>query len=611
MSHRRVGKVSKMAPLRCLWLLFLAAGAIATHPEDSEESCALAQPPRPLVQPDTDRFLACVKRILPKSPIPLREVVSVSNSSVGSEVDDARKRWAKEWFYQGMQNQVKKVGAIALKAAISGFWSEILGSLWQAFFPPPLWKEYSVMKLMMEWTEQYVQRAIAAELKNDIVEKMCDLEGATGELNKCMASLKEEIGKAKTQRHEVEDPYYLEDPPYHLEDAEEDLPGRLPTASRHRGSEPPVPFPESLFFECLGKHTTAKTAARAIVNKIATTGYKQEMAPEFQASAWSLMTLWRQLYNVRLEKEAFEPESRKVSEDVLEAMKDQMKFLDATAKNIMDDWKKWRKDRLEIKQWRHRSGGLHRRRSYYTQASVTLIDKLTGFEQTWKTQRAADDDWPYVILTDRFKEQVKERHLQQMFIEEFVPMISTYPYIRHLIPGEEASKLIPDPLPVFLQLPTLSGWLTGNNQMDLKHHGREKWVYASIKSRDHGPIHSIAGRRGDQIDQLNFVGRGFVPLPEHDTGGEEMPEKYFQGKICGLDVGYWKDWMHRFTVFNIKNASDSWKGKSSAETTFYASGPGLCGLYTFDRPKMQADGFGGCGDALQLQMWFQPDEALK
>ena len=40
MSHRRVGKVSKMAPLRCLWLLFLAAGAIATDPEDSED-CGL------------------------------------------------------------------------------------------------------------------------------------------------------------------------------------------------------------------------------------------------------------------------------------------------------------------------------------------------------------------------------------------------------------------------------------------------------------------------------------------------------------------------------------------------------------------------------------------
>ncbi|CAE7820996.1 ARAD1 [Symbiodinium microadriaticum] len=497
------------------------------------------------------RFLACVKRMLPKSPIPPREVASVSNSSVGSEVDDARKRWAKEWFYQGMQNMVKKVGAIALKAAISGFWSEILGSLWQAFFPPPLWKEYSVMKLMMEWTEQYVQRTIAAELKDDIAGKMCDLEDATGELNKCMASLKEEIEKAKKQRSE-------------------------PT------THAPVPFPESLFFECLGKHT-----ARAIVNKIATTGHKQEMAPEFQASAWSLMTLRRQLYNVRLEKEAFEPESKKVSEDVLEAMKDQMKFLDVTAKSIMDGWKKWRKDRLEIKQWRHRSDDFDHV-TYYTQAFVTLIDKLTGFEQTWKTKKAKSDDWPFGILTDRFKEQVKERHMQQMFIEEFVPMISTYPYIRRLIPGEETSKLIPDPLPVFIQLPTLSGWLTGNNQMDLKHHGREKWVYASIKSRDHGPIHSLFG-----------------------TGGEEMPEKYFQGKVCGLDVGYWKDWMHRFTVFNIKNASDSWKGKSSAETTFYASGPGLCGLYTFDRPKMQADGFGGCGDALQLQMWFQPDEVAQ
>jgi len=539
--------------------------------------------------------------MLPRSPIPPREVASVSNSSVGSEVDDARKRWAKEWFYQGMQNMVKELGAMALKAAISGFWSEILGMLWQAFFPPPFSKEEAIMKLMMKWTEQYVQRAIAAEVKNDITGKMCTLESATDELNTCMASLKEEIDKAKKQRWEVED-------------VEEDLPRRLPTVSRRRRSQPttpaPIPFPELLFLQCLNKHTAAKNAAWAVYNKIKTTGYKQEMAPEFQAIAWSLMTLWRQLYNVRLEKEAFEPESKKVSEDVLEAMKDEMETLDVTAKDIMDEWKKWRKDRLETKQWRYRSGG-GGSFVYYYQASVTLIDKLTGFEQTWKTEKSKNDEWPYDILTDKFKEHVKERHMQQKFIEEFVPMISTYPYVRRLIPGEETSKLIPDPLPVFIQLPTLSGWLTGNNQMDLKKDGREKWVYASIRSRDHGPIHSIAGRRGDQIDQLNFVGRGFVPLPEHNTGGEEMPEKYFQGKICGLDVGYWKDWMHRFTVFNVKNASDSWKGKSSTETTFYASGPGLCGLYTFDRPKMQADGFGGCGDALQLQMWFQPDETLK
>ncbi|OLP86339.1 hypothetical protein AK812_SmicGene32569 [Symbiodinium microadriaticum] len=261
---------------------------------------------------------------------------------------------------------------------------------------------------------------------------------------------------------------------------------------------------------------------------------------------------WRQLYNVHLEKEAFEPESKKVSEDVLEAMKDQMKYLDVAAKNIMDEWKTWRKDRLEIKQWRYESASGGSIFSFY-QASITLIDKLTGFEQKWKTEKAQNDEWPYGILEERFKEHVKERHMQQMFIEEFVPMISTYPYIRRLIPGEETSKLIPDPLPVFIQLPTLSGWLTGNDQMDLKQDRRQKWVYASKKTRDHGPIHSIAGRRGDHIDQLNFVGRGFVPLPEHNTGGEEMPEKYFQGKICGLDVGYWKDWMHHFTVFNVKN----------------------------------------------------------
>ncbi|CAE7660275.1 unnamed protein product [Symbiodinium sp. KB8] len=216
---------------------------------------------------------------------------------------------------------------------------------------------------------------------------------------------------------------------------------------------------------------------------------------------------------------------------------DQMTFLDVTAKKIMDAWKKWRKDRLEIKKWSHRSTSPGRRRIHSYQASITLIDNLTGVEQTWKTEDADGDDWPYGILTDRFKEHVKERHMQQMFIEEFVPMISTYPYIRRLIPGEETSKLIPDPLPVYIQLPTLSGWLTGNNQMDLSHHGREKWVYASKKSKDRGPIHSIGGRRGDQIDQLNFVGQSSVTLPEHDAGGEEMPQKRFRGKICGLDVG--------------------------------------------------------------------------
>ena len=45
------------------------------------------------------------------------------------------------------------------------------------------------MKLMMEWTEQYVQAAIAAEVKNGIAGMMIDLEDATDELNKCMASL--------------------------------------------------------------------------------------------------------------------------------------------------------------------------------------------------------------------------------------------------------------------------------------------------------------------------------------------------------------------------------------------------------------------------------------
>ncbi|CAE7233060.1 unnamed protein product [Symbiodinium microadriaticum] len=298
---------------------------------------------------------------------------------------------------------------------------------------------------------------------------------------------------------------------------------------------------------------------------------------------------------------------------------DQMTFLDVTAKKIMDAWKKWRKDRLEIKKWSHRSTSPGRRRIHSYQASITLIDNLTGVEQTWKTEDADGDDWPYGILTDRFKEHVKERHMQQMFIEEFVPMISTYPYIRRLIPGEETSKLIPDPLPVYIQLPTLSGWLTGNNQMDLSHHGREKWVYASKKSKDRGPIHSIGGRRGDQIDQLNFVGQSSVTLPEHDAGGEEMPQKRFRGKICGLDVGYWKDWMHRFTVFNSKNAADSWKYKPSfgmsrrernekhgiaepedalpawsssapprkaalveARLKKYSLGPSLCSVYAFD-----------------------------
>ena len=54
-----------------------------------------------------------------------------------------------------------------------------------------------------------------------------------------------------------------------------------------------------------------------------------------------------------------------------------MENLDVTAKTIMDDWKTWRKDRLEIKQWRYKSGG-GGSFVYYYQASITLIDKLTG-----------------------------------------------------------------------------------------------------------------------------------------------------------------------------------------------------------------------------------------
>ena len=54
-----------------------------------------------------------------------------------------------------------------------------------------------------------------------------------------------------------------------------------------------------------------------------------------------------------------------------------MKYLDVEAKNIMDEWKTWRKDKLEIKQWRYKSGG-GGSFVYYYQASITLIDKLTG-----------------------------------------------------------------------------------------------------------------------------------------------------------------------------------------------------------------------------------------
>ena len=54
-----------------------------------------------------------------------------------------------------------------------------------------------------------------------------------------------------------------------------------------------------------------------------------------------------------------------------------MKYLDVAAKNIMDEWKTWRKDRLEIKQWRYESASGGSIFSFY-QASITLIDKLTG-----------------------------------------------------------------------------------------------------------------------------------------------------------------------------------------------------------------------------------------
>ena len=145
----------------------------------TEESCLVAT--RPALKKDAPTW--CDKHL--PGPIEPREKV---------EGDSAMKRWLSSWKSQLAYNALKMYTILFINTAIGGMLGDIIGTMLTAFWPPQF-PEQSIMKALMEWTQNYVQMALEKQPKEDIAGKMCTLKDQTDEVKKCTDDLVKKIKK--------------------------------------------------------------------------------------------------------------------------------------------------------------------------------------------------------------------------------------------------------------------------------------------------------------------------------------------------------------------------------------------------------------------------------
>ena len=109
--------------------------------------------------------------------------------------DSAKDRWLSSWKSQATFNFMKEFSAVIIKKMLFGGLGDMFGALIKAFWPPKFSKEQSIMKMLMEWTQNYVQMTLEKEIKEDIAAKMCTLKRQAEEVEICTDTLLQKIKK--------------------------------------------------------------------------------------------------------------------------------------------------------------------------------------------------------------------------------------------------------------------------------------------------------------------------------------------------------------------------------------------------------------------------------
>jgi len=581
------GAASKSAML--VWFLLVLLSTLSSL-GCAEESCLLAiHPADPALKEDEkdDEETMCKHTQLP-GPVQPREEV---------KGDSAKKRWLESWKSQATFNFMKEFSAVIIKKMLFGGLGDMFGALIKAFWPPRFSKEESIMKMLMEWTQNYVQMTLEKNIKDNIAGHMCTLKRQTEDVQNCTETLLQKTKKM-------------------LEEA----------SWRRRKPD----FPQTTLTECLNVLRGAKSTAWDVANKIDMSSYRGVLAGEFSAISWSLMGIWRHTYYLRRLEEGhydefpdfagFKATAHKAplslsslnasewgnSQGVKNEMEKELKRLWGTAKAIKKDWEEWRLAKVKVSTRTHDV--------ISCKADIFLTDALTDTKQVFTTEENKHDDkWELHLTDQEWQDLVLENYLKMLYIREFIPMVNTMPFLQQLIPGKE--KIRPEPAGPFekyINLPLMSAFLAGSGKphMNSAAFHKKKWMRAPAKVKDFGRIQKMSALQDDVLTQLTFITGSGEKVVLGTEKGYQLSTRYIPKRTCGLDVGYHDAWMRRITFLNAEDQMEEWKGKNRMETATFFTGVGLCGLYRFYRPTYKAKEFGGTGDALQVQFQWDPDEEL-
>lgn len=499
--------------------------------------------------------------------------------------DSAKDRWLSSWKSQATFNFMKEFSAVIIKKMLFGGLGDMFGALIKAFWPPKCSKEQSIMKMLMEWTQNYVQMTLEKEIKEDIAAKMCTLKRQAEEVEICTDTLLQKIKKM-------------------LEEAD---------------------FPETTLKECLDVLRGAKVTAWDVANKIDLSSHRGVLAGEFSAISWSLMGIWRHTYYLRRLGEGhydefpdfagFKTTAHKAPLSLLNAsdsgnshgvkkeMEKELKRLLGTAKAIKKDWEEWRLAKVKVTTRKHDSP---------CKADIFLTDTLTDTKQVFTTEaHKYDDKWELELAHQKWQDLVRENYRKMLYIREFIPMVNTMPFLQQLIPGKEKNRPEPaGPFEKYINLPSMSAFLAGSGkpQMNEAAFRKKNWMLAPEKIRGSRRTQKMSALQYDVLIQLTFISGSGEEVVLGTEKGDQLSKRYIPKRTCGLDLGYNDAWMLRITFLNAEDQMEEWKGKNRHETATFFTGVGLCGLYRFYRPTYKAKEFEGTGDAFQVQFQWDPDE---
>ena len=529
------------------------------------------------------------------------------------EDDDYMKRWAESYLKESASNAARNLIGVFIETILKGILGSIVNALFQAFWPSSLpSKEESLLKIVFDWTKNYVGKQIADTVVNQTKNELTHAHHALSNYKFHQEKL---VKHAAEQAKKIFGKFPMDD----WIPAENFLNHAAGEADRVRTKLGP----------------NASQSHETLVAGI----------PTYMSAVALSMTLYRELYDLTVFKETWPHNKRSqkrllpgglvqegsqtkylTSGEIVKKMEKRLDTINEEAAGLIEVWRSWRiregspTPRVWVKeQWCEP-------KPWDASAAFRLEDQKLGRGWTFGVYQGTEEQRHCPIPKfEEFTSVLHKMYERKLFVEEVVPLFKPYTTLQRLIPGREDAKLKPSLLPEKVTFGPFSSWLSNTAYLSTKEWdsadvNKEVYIYGDISEiwvrSTETKVSEGLSELGMRVQYGHKFNPEYVKFPNKANKGPQHDRKLVPRKTCGLDVSYawdryWsKTFMTQFAAMNAKNQSEVWrseKDKKWKRTNFMATGRGLCGVYKLGRMNKFLKDADSTGQPFEIEFHWDDD----